>query len=60
MNIIVKARSQGVEIIDKTDRSSVFVLYKEIHNLMDELEAANEAHYKKAGFTPAHVPDSAR
>jgi len=60
VNILIKVGAQGVEIIDKTDRSSVFVLFKEINNLMDELEVINETHYKKNGYTPAHVPDSAR
>ena len=57
MSLSLKQRQQGIEIIDNLDKSSVFVFYAEVSDLIDLLNFHLKSHYQKSGATPAHIPE---
>ena len=57
MSLSLKQRQQGIEIIDNLDKSSVFVFYAEVSDLIDLLNFHLHNHCQKSGATPAHIPE---
>lgn len=60
MNYQIRHRTLGIDVIDPSDNSATYVRYRDIPELVDQLQEAyaeNRRHWE--GVKAADIPDSA-